>query len=62
MSYMHHKNINYTIFSQSKLQLTANTAYRSLQKIANIMVRHLTRPQITVDKKCYFDAAISPKN
>ena len=40
---MHHKNINYAKFFYSNLQLPAYTAYRSLQKIANLMVKHLTR-------------------
>ena len=39
-----HKNINYAKFSYSNLQLPAYTAYRSLQKITNLMVRHLSRP------------------
>ena len=38
------KNINYAKFSYSDLQLSVYTAYRSLQKITNLMIRHLTRP------------------
>ena len=41
---LHQNNIYYTKFSNSNLQLPAYTAYRSLQKITNLMVRHLTRP------------------
>ena len=44
MFILRHKNINYAKFSYSDLQLPAYTAYRSLQKITNLMVRHLTRP------------------
>ena len=39
---LRHKNINYAKFSYSNLQLPACTAYRSLQKTVNLMVRHLT--------------------
>ena len=41
---LRHKNINYAKFSYSKLQLPTYTAYRSLQKITNLMGKHLTRP------------------
>ena len=34
----------YAKFSYSSLQLLGYTAYRSLQKVRNLMVRHLTRP------------------
>ena len=42
MSYMCHKNINDAKFSYSNLQLSAYTAHRNLQKIANLMIRHLS--------------------
>ena len=38
------KSINYAKFLYSNLQLPAYIAYRSLQKITNLMIRHLTRP------------------
>ena len=41
---LRHKNINYEKFSYSNLQLPGYIAYRSLQKITNLIVRHLTRP------------------
>ena len=41
---MRHKNINYAKLSHSQLQLPVYTAYKSLQKITNPIVRHLTRP------------------
>ena len=41
---LRHKNVNYAQVSYSNLQLPAYTNCRSLQKITNLMVRHLTRP------------------
>ena len=38
------KYLLYATFFYSNLQLPAYTAYGSLQKITNLMVRHLTRP------------------
>ena len=40
---LRYKNINYTKLFYSDIQLPAYTAYRSLEKITNLMVRHLTR-------------------
>ena len=41
---LRHKNVNYAKVSYSNLQFPAYTNCRSLQKITNLMVRHLTRP------------------
>ena len=38
---MRRKNMNYAKFFDSNLLLSAYTAYRSLQKITNLMIRHL---------------------
>ena len=59
---LRHKNINYAKFSYSNLQLPVYTAYRSLQKIKNMMVRHLIRPYFLEScyARCYSDAVISP--
>ena len=35
--------MNYAILYYSNLQLTANNAYISLQKITNFMVKHIAR-------------------
>ena len=42
MSYIRHKNVNYAKFSNSNLQLPVYAAYKSLQKITNLMIRHIT--------------------
>ena len=44
VSYMRHKKINYAKLFYSNLQLPAYTAYGNLQKITNLMVRHLNKP------------------
>ena len=41
---MRHKKINYAKLFYSNLQLPAYTAYGNLQKITNLMVRHLNKP------------------
>ena len=41
---LRHKNINYAKFSYSNLQLQGYTALRNLQKIKNLIIRHLSRP------------------
>ena len=38
------ENINYILLYYLNLQLTTYTANRSLQKVINLLVRHLTRP------------------
>ena len=54
-----HKNVNDAFFfSGSNLQVTAFIASRSLQKITNYMVRHLTGPHF---QEYHVDAAISPR-
>ena len=42
MSHIRHKNVNYAKFSNSNLQLPVYAAYKSLQKITNLMIRHIT--------------------
>lgn len=62
MSYTALQSVNYAIFSYLNLQLITYTAYRSLLKITNLMVRHLTRSHFleSFGTRYYFDAALSP--
>ena len=41
---LRHKNITYAKCYYSNFQLPAYTAHRNLQKITNLMIRHLSRP------------------
>ena len=38
--------MNYAILRYSNLQLAANSAYISLQKITNLMVKHIARSHL----------------